>query len=76
MSQYRRVTPGTRQHPDKLPPAHSSQQNRHNGIHPEQLKQLIVPDKEMTSYNTNDNDRPVHILPLVNYKVYWPIIGH
>ena len=20
--------------------------------------------------------RPVHILPLVNYNVYWPIIGH
>ena len=22
------------------------------------------------------NDRPVYILPLVNYNVYWPIIGH
>ena len=22
------------------------------------------------------NDRPVYSLPLVNYNVYWPIIGH
>ena len=23
-----------------------------------------------------NNDRPVYILPLVNFNVYWPIIGH
>ena len=22
------------------------------------------------------NERPVKILPLVNYNIYWPIIGH
>ena len=22
------------------------------------------------------SDRPVYILPLVNYNIYWPIIGH
>ncbi len=22
------------------------------------------------------NDRPVYNLPLANYNVYWPIIGH
>ena len=32
----------------------------------------------MTSFNTNEltNSRPVYILPLVNQKVCWPVIGH
>ena len=30
----------------------------------------------MTPYNTNDQDKPVYNLPLVNYNVNWPIIGH
>ena len=37
-------------------------------------KQLIVPNKKI--YKKITNDRPVYILPLVNYNVYWPIIGH
>ena len=29
----------------------------------------------MTAYDERTNWKPVQILPLVNYSVYWPIIG-
>ena len=39
-------------------------------------KQLIVPNKKCRHAIQMTNDRPVYILPLINYNVYWPIIGH
>ena len=31
--------------------------------------------KKLTSYDKITNERRVYILPLVNYNVYWPLIG-
>ena len=39
-------------------------------------KQLIVPNKKLRHTIQMTNNRPVYILPLVNYNVYWLIIGH
>ena len=39
-------------------------------------KQLIVPNKKLRHKIQMTNDRPVYILPLINYNVYWPFIGH
>ena len=39
-------------------------------------KLLIVPNKKWRHTIKMNNHRPVYILPLANYNVYWPIIGH
>ena len=39
-------------------------------------KKLIVPNKKRRHSIQMTNDRAVYILPLVNYNVYWPFVGH
>ena len=39
-------------------------------------KQLLVPNKKWRHKIQMTNDRPVYILPLVNYSAYWPIIDY
>ena len=38
-------------------------------------KQRMVSNKKLRHTIQMTNDRPVYNLPLVNYNVYWPIIG-
>ena len=39
-------------------------------------KQLFVRNKKWRQTIQMTNKRPAYILPLVNYNVYWSIIGH
>ena len=39
-------------------------------------KQIIVLNKKCHLTIQITNDRPVHVLPLVNYNVQWPFIGY
>ncbi len=39
------------------------------------FKNLLKQRKVRPKNDVMTNERPVHILPLVNYNFYWPIIG-
>ena len=49
---------------------------QHIRYYSQNKKQLIVSNKKWRHKIQMTNDRPLYILPLVDYNVYWPIIGH